>query len=101
MSVQHRNVPIFIPHLGCPNQCVFCNQRSISGCIEFHEESVREQIESGLSRLTRETQEIEIAFFGGSFTGIDRGLMQRLLHLAKEYVDLGRVSGIRISTRPD
>jgi histone acetyltransferase (RNA polymerase elongator complex component) len=101
MSVRHRNIPIFIPHLGCPNQCVFCNQRSISGCMEFHEESVREQIERGLSRLTRETQEIEIAFFGGSFTGIDRGLMQRLLHLAKAYVDLGRVSGIRISTRPD
>lgn len=98
--MQHRNIPIFIPHLGCPNQCVFCNQRSISGCRAFREESVTEQIEAALATLSPSV-EAQIAFFGGSFTGIDRGLMLRLLETAERYVRLGRVSSIRLSTRPD
>ena len=96
----HRNIPIFIPHLGCPNQCVFCNQRSISGCKEFDREDVRAQIERALSTIPNGT-ETEIAFFGGSFTGIDRGLMTWLLDTAESYVKDGRVSSIRLSTRPD
>ena len=96
----HRNIPIFIPHMGCPNQCVFCNQRSISGCHIFREDSVQEQIEEALSTLPDGT-DVEIAFFGGSFTGIDRDLMLRLLDVVQSYVDAGRVSGIRLSTRPD
>ena len=96
----HRNIPIFIPHLGCPNQCVFCNQRSISGCKSFCPEDVKEQIEAALSTECGE-RDTEIAFFGGSFTGIDRDLMLRLLDIAQGYVDKGRVSGIRFSTRPD
>ena len=98
---KHRNIPIFIPHLGCPNQCVFCNQHSISGCGDFHEEQVRAQIEQGLARITADASDVEIAFFGGSFTGIDRALMCRLLSLAREYVERGRVGGVRVSTRPD
>ena len=96
----HRNIPIFIPHLGCPNQCVFCNQRSISGCSEFRERDVERLIETALSTLPRGS-ESEIAFFGGSFTGIDRGLMIRLLELAERYVRQGSVNSIRLSTRPD
>lgn len=96
----HRNIPIFIPHLGCPNQCVFCNQRSISGCHVFREESVRDTIESALSTIPAGS-ETEIAFFGGSFTGIDRALMIRLLETAEEYVRAGSVASIRLSTRPD
>jgi len=98
--MKHANIPIFIPHMGCPNACVFCDQRSISGKNEFREESVREEIEKTLATIGKDT-ETEIAFFGGSFTGIDRSLMCRLLALAKEYVDGGRVKGIRLSTRPD
>ncbi len=102
MRPRHRNIPIFIPHLGCPNQCVFCNQRSISGCREFKEEQAEALIEAGLSHVEgADAAQTEIAFFGGSFTGIDRSLMCRLLRLAKRYVDDGRVGGIRISTRPD
>lgn len=96
----HRNIPIFIPHLGCPNQCVFCNQRSISGCQAFHEERVAEQIESALQTIPS-AAETQIAFFGGSFTGIDRELMIRLLETAEHYIRRGAVSGIRLSTRPD
>ena len=98
--MRHVNIPVFIPHLGCPNQCVFCNQRSISEHQSFSEEGVREEIEQVLSTLVPE-DEAEIAFFGGSFTGIDRDLMCRLLDLAQSYVKEGRVASIRLSTRPD
>ncbi len=96
----HVNIPVFIPHLGCPNQCVFCNQRAISGANEFHAESVREIIDGALSTV-KLGQEAEIAFFGGSFTGIERNLMISLLEIAKEYKDKRKVSSIRLSTRPD
>jgi histone acetyltransferase (RNA polymerase elongator complex component) len=96
----HINIPIFIPHLGCPNQCIFCNQRHISGQIEFDENDVRNQINSVLSTVVN-CDDVEIAFFGGSFTGIDRALMIRLLDVAQEYVKLGKALGIRMSTRPD
>ncbi len=97
---KHVNIPIFIPHLGCPNNCVFCNQRSISGRQSFDPSEVEGQIESVLATLGENT-ESEIAFFGGSFTGIDRELMIYLLEVAKGYIDRGAVSGIRLSTRPD
>ncbi len=96
---EHANIPIFIPHLGCPNDCVFCNQRTISGHTSFDPSGVRSEIENALSTLGDRTA--EIAFFGGSFTGIDRGLMIYLLDTAEEYVKAGRAVGIRLSTRPD
>ncbi len=86
--------------MGCPNQCIFCNQRSISGCKGFSEEDVICTIETALSTISDE-DEAEIAFFGGSFTGIDRDLMLRLLQTAQHYVDERRVQSIRLSTRPD
>ena len=100
MKKRHVNIPIFIPHLGCPNNCVFCNQRTISGHGDFKIESVREEIESALATLDGNTER-EIAFFGGSFTGIDRELMISLLDLAESYVTKGLVGEIRLSTRPD
>ncbi len=101
----HRNIPIFIPHLGCPNMCVFCNQRSISGKQSFCRDSVRREIDEALSTIELDA-EVEIAYFGGSFTGIDRELMVYLLDVAEEYIknpreDRARVTGIRMSTRPD
>lgn len=97
--MRHINIPVFIPHLGCPNQCVFCNQRSISGTVSFDPEKLPSIIEEALS--TAEDAECEIAFFGGSFTGIDRSLMIKLLDAAQSYVASGRVVGVRMSTRPD
>ncbi len=97
---KHANIPVFIPHLGCPNQCVFCNQRFISGVSEFSSERVIPIIDEALLTIDENT-ETEIAFFGGSFTGIDRALMIELLEIAKGYIDRGKVSSIRCSTRPD
>ncbi len=99
--MKHKNVPVFIPHVGCPNDCVFCNQRRISGKMSFDIHSVKHELENELSTVDAESVDAEIAFFGGSFTGIDRGDMLYLLGIAKEHVDSGRVSAIRLSTRPD
>ena len=96
---RHVNIPVFIPHLGCPNDCIFCNQRSISGKRSFDEGAVKDGIEAALATVP--DCEAEIAFFGGSFTGIDRGLMIRLLDTAENFVRDGRVTGKRLSTRPD
>ena len=98
--MRHINIPVFIPHLGCPNQCIFCNQKYISGTVEFDESAVIETIEKVLSTASNEDS-CEIAFFGGSFTGIDRALMIRLLDIAQGYVKSGKIIGIRMSTRPD
>ena len=97
----HKNIPVFIPHLGCPNDCAFCNQRTISGTREFRIKDVRSIIDRALSTIDTPARDVQIAFFGGSFTGIDRGEMLYLLGLGKEYVDSGAVGSIRISTRPD
>lgn len=96
----HKNIPVFIPHLGCPNACVFCNQRAISGQTRFDERGAEWQIEEAAATL-RAGDEAEIAFFGGSFTGIDRGLMMRLLDISDRFVTSGKVGAVRCSTRPD
>lgn len=97
---KHVNIPVFIPHLGCPNMCVFCNQRSISGTVRYSRDDVRKTIDEALATVSPE-QEAQIAFFGGSFTGIDRDEMIYLLETGYGYVKSGRVSSIRLSTRPD
>lgn len=99
--MKHINIPVFIPHLGCPNTCVFCNQRKISGVSEFDIGSVRDKIEAVLESERVSGAEIEIAFFGGSFTGIPRDQMVSLLELAGEYLVSGDVKSLRCSTRPD
>lgn len=95
-------IPIFVPHLGCPNNCIFCNQKSISGQIKnITEEDMRITIETFLKSFKDEKIEREIAFFGGSFTGIDLKEQEKLLKIAYEYIKDKKVSGIRVSTRPD
>lgn len=101
MKKKHKNIPIFIPHLGCPNNCVFCNQRSISGTRDFDVNKVKEIIEESLKTIDFSSTELQLAYFGGSFTGINRDDMLYLLSLGKKYIDLGIISSIRISTRPD
>ncbi|MBR6513867.1 MAG: radical SAM protein [Clostridia bacterium] len=99
--MRHINLPIFIPHLGCPNDCVFCNQRKISGTMCFNKTGVKNEIDTFLDTVDRDKCEVQLAFFGGSFTGIDRDDMLYLLGIAKEYIDRGLISSVRLSTRPD
>ncbi len=98
--MRHVNIPVFIPHLGCPHDCVFCNQRTISGQEDFDSNTLESLIDEALGTVDSD-DEVEIAFFGGSFTGIDRGLMISLLERAHSYLKAGRVKSLRCSTRPD
>jgi histone acetyltransferase (RNA polymerase elongator complex component) len=97
---RHINIPIFIPHVGCPNQCTFCNQRAISGVSKFDINATDSIIKEALYTVSPE-DECEIAFFGGSFTGIGEELMISLLKIAEKYLKDGYVKSIRCSTRPD
>lgn len=95
-------IPIFVPHLGCPNDCIFCNQKSISGQKKsMTKEEAKNIIDNYLASINKEDAEIEIAFFGGSFTAIEKEKQEELLKVAYEYVKEGKVESIRISTRPD
>ncbi len=95
-------IPIFVPHLGCPNNCTFCNQKSISGQMKnVTGKEIKITIDEFLQNFKNNDIEKEIAFFGGSFTGIEKKIQEELLEVAYEYVKNGTVSGIRVSTRPD
>ena len=100
---KHAIIPVFIPHRGCPNDCVFCNQKAITARqADVTPDDVRKLIEDYLPTLTgRGLEEIEIAFFGGSFTGIPIEDQSAFLAVAKEYKDRGLIDRIHMSTRPD
>lgn len=95
-------IPIFVPHLGCPNDCIFCNQKSISGQTKMvTKEDVKKEIEEYLKSFKEEDAYKEVAFFGGSFTGIPEEKQEELLEVAYEYIKNKEIDSIRVSTRPD
>ena len=99
--MKHYNIPIFISHFGCPHTCVFCNQVKINGReTDVTTSDIVEIIDEYLEILPRESIK-EVAFFGGTFTGIDRRIQESYLKIVKPYIDAGLVDGIRLSTRPD
>lgn len=101
MKETKKTIPIFVPHKGCPNDCIFCNQKKITG---IEKEQTREEIISNIEAALgtiKEDHHVEIAFFGGSFTAIPIEKQIELLEIAKTYIDLGKVDEIRVSTRPD
>ncbi len=96
------NIPIFVPHRGCPFDCVFCNQKRITGeSKSVTAEDVKSIIEEHLKTLPKDNRIIEAAFFGGSFTGIPIEEQSSLLSAAQEFIKKGLIDGIRLSTRPD
>ncbi len=99
--MKHINIPIFVPHAGCPHDCVFCNQKKITGKSSFDICSVKSDIETALATIDPSICETEIAFFGGSFTGIERKDMLSLLEIADKFVNEGKIRSVRCSTRPD
>lgn len=100
--MKHYNIPIFVPHRGCPNDCVFCNQKKITGLdTDITVADIEKTIEEYLKTLPKNDRIIEIAFFGGSFTGIDYDVQGQFLSIAQKYIKSGDVNGIRLSTRPD
>ena len=101
MSAREQIIPVFVPHLGCPHDCVFCNQRRITGQLkpataEMVRRAVREARKVGRTGVKR-----QLAFYGGSFTAIPLKQQTELLEAAKAAMDAGEIDGIRLSTRPD
>lgn len=95
-------IPIFVPHMGCPHDCIFCNQRKITNHKDvIDREKIINYIEEYLSFFKNKDNYVEIAFYGGSFTGIDRQFMISYLEIANSFIKQGIVNGIRLSTRPD
>lgn len=100
MSARESIVPVFVPHLGCPNDCVFCNQRRISGETKpATADTVREAMKKAAAMP--KTGRRQLAFYGGSFTAIPVEEQESLLTAAKEYLDSGELDSLRLSTRPD
>lgn len=99
--MKHANISIFVPHIGCPHRCSFCDQRTISGTQKAPSgNDVREICTKALDEI-KSPENTEIAFFGGSFTAISQSYMIELLESAYEFIGNGKFKGIRISTRPD
>ncbi|MGA1867010.1 MAG: elongator complex protein 3 [bacterium] len=99
---KHSILPFFIPHQGCPHQCVFCNQRSITG---YREPVPLEEIESMIESFTKEREDAslckEIAYYGGSFTALPKERQKQLLRPATRAIREHKIERIRVSTRPD
>lgn len=101
MTARTQIIPVFVPHLGCPKNCVFCNQRKISGSLQpATAETVRTALVEGLSKLP-ENSNTQLAFYGGSFTAIPVEKQNALLDAALPFLRAGRLSSLRVSTRPD
>lgn len=102
MGKDHFIIPIFVPHYGCPHDCVFCNQIRITGLsTDVTPQYVKDTIEEHLSTFPQKDTTIEVAFYGGSFTGIKKEIQKELLAIPLEYKNSGKIHGIRLSTRPD
>lgn len=100
-KTKHMVIPVFVPHKGCPFDCIYCNQKSISGqSEEMTVQKMKEIVETHLATAGEDTS-VEIGFYGGSFTGIEKDRQLELLSTAYEYVISGKVIGVRLSTRPD
>lgn len=102
MSNNYFIIPIFVPHLGCPHDCVFCNQKRITGLsTDVNSDDVHRIIEEHMATFPRGDKHVEVAFYGGSFTGIDKKVQIELLSVPLKYKNKKMIHGIRLSTRPD
>lgn len=100
--MSHANISVFVPHLGCPHRCSFCDQNTITGVDTAPDASdIEKAVATAKASKSYDRKTTELAFFGGSFTGIEHNYMISLLEAAKRFVDSGDICGIRISTRPD
>ncbi|HOI73477.1 MAG TPA: radical SAM protein [Syntrophales bacterium] len=100
-------IPFFLPNRGCPQRCLFCNQSVASGEIpgDLREEGFHRRVRSALDGLDgkegKRPRRVQIAFYGGNFTGLSRESRRDLLQWADMYLRQGSVDSIRVSTRPD
>lgn len=101
MSARECVIPVFVPHLGCRHECVFCNQRRISGSEKAATAATVKQAIEQSAALPRSGAKRQLAFYGGSFTAIEPERQEELLGAAAEAIGKGEIDAIRLSTRPD
>ena len=101
MSARQQILPVFVPHLGCPHDCVFCNQRRISGTLAPAKAQDVIQIMKQAAALPRSGAKRQLAFYGGSFTAIPVQQQEALLSAARTGLEQGWIDSVRLSTRPD
>ena len=100
--MKHYNIPIFLPELACPFRCVYCNQFSITGKQQLPDiQDVKNIIENCLTSFKEDDRFVEVAFFGGNFTGLPVKMQDDFLKIVQPYLEKGLIDGIRCSTRPD
>jgi histone acetyltransferase (RNA polymerase elongator complex component) len=99
---KHFTIPVFIPGVGCPFQCIFCDQKKITGEAGLPTlAEVEEIIHRHLETIPAANTFIEIGFFGGTFTGLPEEKQSQYLEVVQPFLESGRIRGIRLSTRPD
>ena len=102
IMLKHYTIPVFIPELACPFQCAFCNQRKISGHISIPDHSeVIKIVNAHLASFKQLNRSVDVAFFGGNFTGLPLHEQEAYLKLVQPFLSSGEIQGIRLSTRPD
>lgn len=94
-------IPVFIPELACPFQCLYCNQKKIIGKLSPPSDKKIHEIIINHLQTIPESYHVELAFFGGNFTGISRNKQLHFLGLIQNYLKAGKINAIRCSTRPD
>lgn len=100
--MRYYNIPIFLPELACPYRCVYCNQFSITGKQHLvSSDEVKQIVERHLSTFVKDERFVEVAFFGGNFTGLPEAMQDSYLEAVQPYLEAGLVNGLRCSTRPD
>ena len=100
--MKHYNIPIFLPEFACPFRCVYCNQFSITGKQQLPDiQEVKNTIDEYLDSFKKDDRFVEVAFFGGNFTGLPEKMQDDFLKIVQPYLEKGVIDGIRCSTRPD
>ena len=100
---KHFIIPVFLPNIGCPHQCIFCNQSAISSIKRKipSSEKFHKIVNNYLKYKGKNRKLVQIAFFGGNFLGLKAAHIKSLLHEAGKFVNDGSVDSLRFSTRPD
>ena len=102
VEMKYYNIPIFLPELACPFRCVYCNQFSITGKQQTPDiQYVKNTIDKYLASFAEKDRFVEVAFFGGNFTGLPEKMQDDFLKIVQPYLEKGVIQGIRCSTRPD
>lgn len=101
-EMKYYNIPVFLPELACPFRCVYCNQFSITGKQKMPDiQEVKNTIDKYLESFKEKNRFVEVAFFGGNFTGLPEKMQDDFLKIVQPYMEKGVINGVRCSTRPD